>query len=156
MGCNTFGISNAPTAFMDLMNRKFKPHLHSFLIMLIDYIFVYSKSLEEHEESLRITLQILREMKLYAKLSKCKFWLDKVMFLSHVISKDGIFVDPKKIMAMVNWSRPTKVHEIHNFLGLIGYYRRFVEDFSIIARPLTKLTQKNIKFEWEACKNIFQ
>ena len=125
--------------------------------MFIDDILIYSKSQEKHEEHLRIVLQILRERKLYAKLKKCEFWLNQVVFLGRVISKDGITVDPNKIDAMVNWDRPTNVSEVRNFLGLAGYYRRFVEGFSCLAAPLTQLTQKNVKFEWkEECEKSFQ
>ena len=132
-----FGLTNAPTAFMDLMNRVFHEYLDQFVIVFIDDILIYSKSQEEHEEHLRIVLQILRERKLYAKLKKSEFWLNQVVFLGHVISKDGIIVDPNKIEAVVNWDRPTTVSEVRSFLGLVGYYRRFVEGFSCIAAPLT-------------------
>jgi hypothetical protein len=121
-----FGLANAPAAFMDLMNRVFQDFLDQFVVVFIDDILIYSKSLEEHEDHLRRVLQRLREKRLYAKFSKCEFWLDKVIFLGHVVSKDGISVDPKKVEAVVNWERPTNVHEIRSFLGLAGYYRRFV------------------------------
>ena len=125
--------------------------------MFIDDILIYSKSQEEHEEHLRIVLQILRERKLYAKLKKCEFWLNQVVFLGHVISKDGITMDPNKIEAVVNWDRPTNVSEVRSFLGLVCYYRRFVEGFSRIAAPLTQLTRKNVKFVWkEECEKSFQ
>jgi hypothetical protein len=152
-----FGLTNAPAAFMDLMNRVFHEYLDRFVIAFIDDILVYSKSLEEHEDHLRIVLQILRDKKLYAKLKKCEFWLNQVVFLGHVISKDGITVDPSKIEAVVSWDRPTNVSEVRSFLGLAGYYRRFVEGFSRIAAPLTHLTRKNAKFEWkEECEKSFQ
>ena len=121
--------------------------------MFIDDILIYSKSQEEHEQHLRIVLQILRERKLYAKLKKCEFWLNQVVFLGHVISKDEITVDPNKIEAEVNWDRPTNVSKVRSFLGLAGYHRRFVEEFSHIVAPLTQLTWKNFKFEWkEECE----
>uniref|UniRef100_A0A2N9GWU7 RNA-directed DNA polymerase n=1 Tax=Fagus sylvatica TaxID=28930 RepID=A0A2N9GWU7_FAGSY len=152
-----FGLTNAPAVFMDLMNRVFHEYLDRFVIVFIDDILVYSKSLEEHEDHLRIVLQILRDKKLYAKLKKCEFWLNQVVFLGHVVSKDGITVDPSKIEAVVNWDRPTNVSEVRSFLGLAGYYRRFVEGFSRIAAPLTHLTRKNAKFEWkEECEKSFQ
>ena len=143
-----FGVTTAPAAFMDLMNRIFKPYLVYFIVVFIDDILIYSKSIEEHELHLRLALQTLREHKLYAKLSKCEFWLDHVMFLGHVVSKDGISIDPQKIEAVVNWPRPTNVTEVRSFLGLAGNYRRFVRDFSKIALPLTQLTQKGTPLDW--------
>jgi hypothetical protein len=137
-----FGLTNAPAVFMDLMNRVFHEYLDRFVIVFIDDILVYSKSLEEHEDHLRIVLQILRDKKLYAKLKKCEFWLNQVVFLGHVVSKDGITVDPSKIEAVVSWDRPTNVSEVRSFLGLAGYYRRFVEGFSRIAAPLTHLNSE--------------
>ena len=122
-----FGFTNAPVAFMDLMNRVFSPYLDKFVIVFIDDILVYSGSPEEHAEHLRTILQILRKRQLYAKFSKCQFWLDKVAFLGHVISAKGISVDPQKIEAIVNWKPPTNVSEVPSFLGLAGYYRKFVE-----------------------------
>ena len=144
-----FGLTNAPAAFMDLMNRVFKPYLDKFVVVFIDDILIYSKIHVEHGERLRIVLQTLRTHQLYAKLSKCEFWLNSVSFLGHVISKEGVRVDPKKVEAVSNWSRPTNVTEIHNFLGIAGYYRRFVKDFSRIYAPLTRLIRKQVKFEWD-------
>jgi len=153
----SFGLTNAPAAFMDLMNRVFKPFLDTFIIVFIDDILVYSKSKEEHAEHLRIALQTLKENELYAKFSKCEFWLDSVAFLGHVVSSEGIKVDPQKTEAVKNWPRPTTPTEIRSFLGLAGYYRRFVEGFSSLAAPLTKLTQKAVKFQWsDACEQSFQ
>ena len=107
-----FGLTNAPAAFMDLMNRVFKPYLDKFIIVFIDDILVYSKSKEEHVQHLKITLQTLRENQLYAKFSKCDFWMTKVHFLGHVVSQEGIQVDPQKVEAVSKWSRPTTVTEI--------------------------------------------
>src|SRR5262249_52967027 len=135
----------------------FKPYLHQFVIVFIDDILIYSKSSEEHEEHLTIVLQTSKEHQLYAKLSKCEFWLDSVCFFRHVVSKDGIQVDPRKVEAVSNWPRPTNVTKIRSFLGLAGYYRRFVKDFSKISAPLTQLTRKQVKFEWnEKCEQSFQ
>ena len=117
---------------------------------------IYSCSKEDHEEHLRVVLKILRENQLYAKFSKCQFWLDSVAFLGHVISAEGVYVDPQKIEAIVNWKPPTNVTEIRSFLGLAGYYRKFVEGFPKLAAPLTKLTRKEEKFVWsEACQQSF-
>ena len=132
-----FGLTNAPTAFMDLMNRVFRPFLDQFVIVFIDDVLVYSRSEEEHEQHLRLVLQTLREHQLYAKFSKCEFWLEQVQFLGHVISGAGIQVDLAKISAVLSWQRPRSVSEIRSFLGLAGYYRRFVQGFSSIVAPLT-------------------
>lgn len=152
-----FGLTNAPAAFMDLMNRVFKKYLDKFVIVFIDDILIYSNSEEEHVDHLRIALETLRKEKLYAKFSKCEFWMKKVQFLGHIVSSEGIRVDPAKIEAVMNWERPRTPTEVRSFMGLAGYYRRFVKDFSKIATPLTKLTRKNQKFEWDdKCEESFQ
>ena len=107
-----FGLTNALATFMDLMNRIFQSYLDQFVIVFIDDILIYSGSKEDHEKHLRVVLQILRENQLYAKLSKCQFWLDNVAFLGLVISAEGVFVDPQKIETIVNWKPPTNVTEI--------------------------------------------
>ena len=108
---------------------------------------MYSGSLEEHSEHMRIVLQALRERQLYAKLSKCQFWLDSVAFLGHMISVEGVSVDPQKIEVVVNLKPPKNVSKVKSFLGLAGYYRKFVEGFSRIAAPLTKLIRKDVKYD---------
>nr|GFB58994.1 putative reverse transcriptase domain-containing protein [Tanacetum cinerariifolium] len=143
-----FGLTNAPAVFMDLMNRVFHEFLDKFVIVFIDDILVFSKSKEEHEDHLRTVLQTLRQKKLYAKFSKCEFWLSSVAFLGHNVSAEGITMDPAKVKAITKWSRPTYVTEVHSFLGLAGYYRRFVEGFLRLALPLTKLMRKGEKFVW--------
>ncbi|GJT47862.1 putative nucleotidyltransferase, ribonuclease H [Tanacetum coccineum] len=143
-----FGLTNAPAVFMDLMNRVFHEFLDKFVIVFIDDILVFSKSKEEHKEHLRTVLQILRQEKLYAKFSKCEFWLSKVAFLGHIVSAEGITMDPAKVEAITKWPRPTSVTKVRSFLGLAGYYRRFVEGFSRLALPLTKLMRKGEKFVW--------
>ncbi|XP_052478451.1 uncharacterized protein LOC105775484 [Gossypium raimondii] len=151
-----FGLTNAPAVFMDLMNRIFRPYLDRFVVVFIYDILVYSRDETEHAEHLRIVLQILREKKLYAKFSKCEFWLREVGFLGHIVSAEGIRVDPSKISAIVNWSPPKNVFEVRSFLGLAGYYRRFVQGFSMIASPMTRLLQKDVKFEWtDKCQQSF-
>ncbi|GKA88053.1 putative reverse transcriptase domain-containing protein [Tanacetum coccineum] len=119
-------LTNAPTVFMNLMNRNKK----------------------EHEEHLKQILELLKKEELYAKFSKCEFWIPKVQFLGHMIDSEGIHVDPAKIESIKDWTSPKSPTEIHQFLGLAGYYRRFIEGFSKIAKPMTKLTQKKVKFEW--------
>ncbi|KAI3735922.1 hypothetical protein L6452_15448 [Arctium lappa] len=143
-----FGLTNAPAMFMDLMNRVCRPFLDKSVIVFIDDILVYSKSKTEHEQHLREVLEVLRKESLFAKFSKCDFWLEEVQFLGHVVTRDGVKVDPSKIEAMMNWEPPNSPSEIRSFLGLAGYYRRFIQDFSKIASCLTALTRKNVKFVW--------
>ncbi|KAA0059783.1 pol protein [Cucumis melo var. makuwa] len=153
----SFGLTNAPAVFMDLMNKVFREFLDTFVIVFIDDILIYSKIEAEHEEHLRMVLQTLRDNKLYAKFSKCEFWLKQVSFLGHVVSKAGVSVDPAKIEAVTSWPRPSTVSEVRSFLGLAGYYRWFVENFSRIATPLTQLTRKGAPFVWsKACEDSFQ
>ncbi|KAL0556882.1 hypothetical protein IC582_005399 [Cucumis melo] len=153
----SFRLTNAPAVFMDLMNRVFREFLDTFVIVFIDDILIYSKTEAEHEKHLRMVLQTLRDNKLYAKFSKCEFWLKQVSFLGHVVSKAGVSVDPAKIEAVTGWTRPSTVSEVRSFLGLAGYYRRFVENFSRIATPLTQLTRKGAPFVWsKACEDSFQ
>ncbi|KAL0560669.1 hypothetical protein IC582_001079 [Cucumis melo] len=153
----SFGLTNASAVFMDLMNRVFREFLDTFVIVFIDDILIYSKMEAEHEEHLRMVLQTLRDNKLYAKFSKCEFWLKQMSFLGHVVSKAGVSVDPAKIEAVTSWTRPSTVSEVRSFLGLAGYYRRFVENFSRIATPLTQLTRKGAPFFWsKTCEDSFQ
>src|ERR1051325_5667550 len=152
-----FGVINAPGVFMEYMNFIFHPYLDSFVVVFIDDILIYSKSDEEHAEHLRVVLELLKEKKLYAKLSKCEFWLEEVSFLGHVISKNGIVVDPTKVEAVSQWEAPKNASEIRSFLGLAGYYRKFIEGFSKLALPLTKLTRKGQVFVWDVeCEKGFQ
>ncbi|GJY28838.1 putative reverse transcriptase domain-containing protein [Tanacetum coccineum] len=143
-----FGLTNAPAIFMDLMNRVFHEYLNKFVIVFIDDILVYSKTREEHEDHLRTVLEILRQKKLHAKFSKCDFWLGQVAFLGHIVSANGITMDPAKVEAITKWPRPTTVTKVRSFLGLAGYYRRSVKGFSLLALPLTKLMRKGEKFVW--------
>ncbi|WVZ97748.1 hypothetical protein U9M48_043262 [Paspalum notatum var. saurae] len=152
----SFGLTNAPAFFMYLMNSVFMDELDKFVVVFIDDILVYSKNEKEHEEHLRIVLSHLREHKLYAKFSKCAFWLKEVAFLGHILSVKGLAVDPSKVKDVLNWKQPQTVTEIRSFLGLAGYYRRFIKDFSRISKPMTALTQKNAKFAWSPkCEEAF-
>ena len=142
---------------MDLMHRIFQPYLDQFVVVFVDDILIYSQSEWEHEYHLRIVLQLLRDHQLYAKFSKCEFWLTEVRFLGHVVSASGVSVDPEKVEAVMSWERPKSVFEIRSFLGLAGYYRRFIEDFSRIAAPMTRLTRKEVNFDWDdRCEEAFQ
>jgi hypothetical protein len=125
-------------------------------VVFIDDILVYSRNEEEHEGHLRLVLHKLRDHKLYAKLSKCEFWLKQVAFLGHVISKEGISVDPIKVQDVLSWKAPMSVGDIRSFLRLAGYYRRFIEGFSKISMPMTELLEKDKQFEWTpACESSF-
>jgi hypothetical protein len=144
----SFGLTNTPAYFMFLTNSAFMPELDKFVMVFIDYILVYSKTMQEHEEHLRIVLQRLREHQLYAKFSKCEFWIKEVPFLGYVISPEGIMVGPDKVKEVLDWRQPTFMSEVRNFLGLAGHYRRFIPNFSKIAKPVTKLS--------EACDEAFR
>jgi hypothetical protein len=152
----SFGLTNAPEYFMYLMNSVFMPELDKFVVVFIDDILVYSKSEEERVGHLHVVLQRLREHHLYAKLSKCDFWLKKIKFLGHTISQAGIAIDPDKVQEVMNWKPPTTVRQIRSFLGLAGYYQRFIPDFSRIAKPITELLKKEAKFVWsQKCEDAF-
>jgi hypothetical protein len=153
----SFGLTNAPAYFMYLMNKVFMEYLDKFVVVFIDGILIFSKTVEEHEEHLRLVLEKLRSNQLYAKFSKCEFWLTEVAFFGHVISTGGVSVDPGKVKDMLNWMPPTTASEIWSFLGLAGYYHRFIKDFSKIAKPMMKLLEKNKAFEWTTeCQASFE
>jgi hypothetical protein len=153
----SFGLTNVSAYFMYLMNKVFMEYLDKFVVVFIDHILIFSKTEEEHEKRLRLVLEKLRSNKLYAKFSKREFWLIKVAFLRHVISTRGVSVDPSKVKDVLNWMPPTNASEIQSFLGLAGYYRRFVKDFSKIAKLMMKLLEKNKKFEWtNECQASFE
>jgi hypothetical protein len=153
----SFGLTNAPAYFMYMMNKVFMEYLDKFVVVFIDDILVFSKTQDEHAKHLRLVLQKLREHKLYAKRSKCEFWLNEVSFLGCVVSNGGIAVDPSKVKDVLNWKPPIDVSEIRSFLGLTGYYRRFIEEFSKLAKPMTALLEKNAKFVWsDKCQASFE
>jgi hypothetical protein len=122
------GLTNASAYFMYLMNKVFMEYLDKFVVVFIDDILVYSRSEEEHKEHLHLALHKLRKHRLYAKLSKCEFWMKQVAFLGHIISKRGISVNPSKVQDVLSWNAPTSVNDIRSFLGLAGYYQRIFED----------------------------
>ncbi|KAA3465912.1 DNA/RNA polymerases superfamily protein [Gossypium australe] len=151
-----FKLTNAPAVFMDLMNQIFRPYLNRFIVVFIDNILTYSQDESEHAEYLRIVLQTLRDKQLYAKFSKCELWLREVRFLGHIISVEGIRVDPSKISAVVDWKPSRNVSKVRSFLGLAGFYRCFVKGFFMIATSMTRLLQKDVKFEWsKKCQQSF-
>jgi hypothetical protein len=138
----SFGLTNAPAYFMNLMNKVFMEYHDRFIMVFIDDILIYSKNDSDHDEHLRLVLQKLRDNQLYAKFSKCEFLLDEVPFLGHIISNGGISVDSVKVREIVGWKIPSSVTEVRSFLGLAGYYWRFIEVFSKIAKPMTSLLEK--------------
>jgi hypothetical protein len=144
----SFGLTNAPAAIIEAMNKMLHEFLDDFVVVFLDDILIYSKTEEEHERHLRLVLDALRKNQFYGKLKKCAFWLSEVAFLGHVINQHDIAVDPKNVAAVVDWKRPNSVSEIRSFLGLAGYYRRFVPNFSSITKPLTKLLEKGVPFFW--------
>jgi hypothetical protein len=153
----TFGLTNTPAHFMYLMNSVFMKELDKFVVVFIDGILVFSKSKKEYEEHLYIVLQWLRDDYLYAKFNKCEFWLSEVPFLGHVISSEGISMDPDKVWEVLDWKPPRTMHQVCSFLGLAGYYRRFILNFSKIAKPITDLLKKDEKFVWNTkCDEAFQ
>ncbi|KAL0313697.1 UNVERIFIED_CONTAM: Retrovirus-related Pol polyprotein from transposon, partial [Sesamum calycinum] len=152
-----FGLTNAPAPFMSLTNKTLQSFLDQFVIVFIDDILIFFGSREEHEQYLRTVLQILRENQLYAKFNKCEFWIEEIAFLGHVVSKEGVQPYPAKVKAITEWEPPKNVLEVRSFLGLAGYYRRFVKDFSVVAKPLTNLLKKNAPFNWnDKCAQSFE
>jgi hypothetical protein len=150
----SFGLTNAPAYFMDLKNNVHD--LDRFVVVFIDDIFIYFKSNSDHEEHLRLVLQKLRDNQLYAKFNKCEFWIGEVPFLGHIISNGRISVDPAKVKEIMEWSIPTTATEVRSFLGLVGYYRRFIKGFSKVAKPMTSLLEKGREFKWDKkCQDSF-
>jgi hypothetical protein len=144
----SFRLTSAPTSFMYLMNKVFMEYLDKFVVVFIDDILVFSRTEEEHEVHLRLVLEKLRAHQLYAKFSKCEFWITEVAFLGHIISAGGVSVELSKVKEIINWMPPTSVSEIRSFLGLVGYYRCFIKDFSKIAKPIMRLLEKSKDFNW--------
>jgi hypothetical protein len=152
----SFGLTNAPAHFMYLMNSVFMPELDKFVVVFIDDILIYSKNKEEHAKHLHIVLSRLREHQLYTKFSKCEFWLDEVPFLGHVLSDEGVAIDPGKVKDILDLKPPTTIHQVRSFLGMAGYYRRFIPDFSKVSKPITELLKNQVKFVWSLeCEEAF-
>jgi hypothetical protein len=153
----SFGLTNAPIHFTYLMNSVFMPELDKFMVVFIDDILIYSKNEEEHARHLRIVLTRLREHQLYAKFSKCAFWLEEIQFWGHVLSAKGFAVDPSKVKDSLEWKPPTTVHQVRSFLGLAGYYRQFIPGFSNLVKPITSLLKNDTKFNWSSrCNEAFE
>src|SRR3954462_9234197 len=153
----SFGLTNAPATFSRMMNSIFMEYLDKFVVVYLDDILIYSKNEEEHAEHLRLVLIKLREHCLYAKFSKCEFWLPEVTYLGHVISAKGNSVNPERVQAVLDWPPPESVKQVRSFLGLARYCRRFIENFSKVAQPLTELLKKDTKFQWTPkCEESFQ
>ncbi|KAL0551120.1 hypothetical protein IC582_010202 [Cucumis melo] len=142
-----FVLTNAPSTFQALMNQVFKPFLRRFVLVFFDDILVYSKGIEEHVQHLEVVLEILRESELYANFDKCNFTKPRISYLGHYISVKGIEVDPEKIRAVKEWPTLSNVREMRGFLGLTGYYRRFVQNYGSIATPLTQLLKARA-YKW--------
>ena len=141
---------------MSVSGTHHRPCVDQFVVVFIYNIFVYSKDRKNHDTHLRVMLETLRKERLYVKLSECEFWLNEVSFLEHIVSKERIRVESKKIEVVVEWKPPRNVTEVSSFLGLADYYRRFVKGFSMTAAPMTRLLQKNVKYEWsEKCQRSF-
>ncbi|GJR70323.1 hypothetical protein Tco_0016388 [Tanacetum coccineum] len=138
-----FGLTNAPSTFQAVMNELFRPYLRRFILVFLDDILIYSSNMEQHMYHLEQVLKLLRDNQFFAKFSKCCFGQQKVVFLGHVITSEGVQVEQEKISSVQSWPIPTTVKEVRGFLGLTGYYRRFVKNYGLIARPLTALTKKD-------------
>src|SRR5688572_22693398 len=153
----SFELTNAPAHFTYLMNSVFMTELDKFVVVFFDDILIYSKNEEEHAQHLRIVLTRLREHQLYAKFSKCAFWLEEIQFLGDVLSARGIAVDPSKVKDILEWKPPTTIHQVRSFLGLAEYYRRFIPEFSKLVKPITSLLKNDVKFNWSSkCDEAFE
>lgn len=149
MAGHAFGLTNAPASFQSLMNHVFHQQLCKSVLVFFDDILVYSPSWSAHLLHLEEVLQLLRQHCLFAKLSKCSFGLTKVDYLGHTVSGNGVEMDQSKVQAVLDWSSPTSIKQLRGFLGLTGYYRRFIQGYASIALPLTSLLKKD-SFKWDA------
>ena len=143
-----FGLCNAPATFQRLMNKVLAKEINSFILVYLDDILIFSRSVEEHWQHLRQALQRLREAKLYGRLHKCDFLKTRVDYLGFEVSAEGIHASPEKVKAVVEWPRPSNQHDVRSFLGLASYYRKFIRGFSQVAKPLTELTKTTRQWTW--------
>jgi hypothetical protein len=151
-----FGLTNSPATFMCLMNNVINKFLDRFVLVFIEDILVYSKNREYHEDHIILVLEVLRELQLYAKIRKCDFFHKQVHYLGHVISEEGVAIDPEKIRSIMEWPTPKDVSDIRSFMGLVGYYIRFIKGFSKIGCPITALQKKGVKITWTSeCEERF-
>lgn len=150
----SFGLAGGPGTFNGAMHGTLKPVLRDGVLVFLDDILVHSRTLKEHVQKLREVLMLLRRDSWKVKLSKCAFGQQQIAYLGHVISASGVATDPEKIRAVSNWSVPTDVKAVRSFLGLVGYYRRFVKNFGVIARPLFNLLKKGVPFVWTPATEI--
>ena len=152
-----FGLTNAPATFCTLMNQILQPYLDRFVVAYLDDIVIYSNSMEEHVGHLQTVFRVLRENELFVKREKCTFATEEVQFLGHVIGHGKLKMDEPKVKAIMEWEAPTKVMELRSFLGLVNYYRRFIEGYSRKAAPLTDLLKKGKTWDWSGhCQEAFE
>ena len=143
-----FGVTNAPSMFMCLMNQVLRAFIGKFVVVYFDDILIYTKNLTEHLDHLRNILSVLRSEKLYTNLKKCAFCIEKIVFLGYVVTTQGIEMDEKKVKAIRDWPTPKLVSEVRSFHGLANFYKRFVKDFSTIVAPLNEVVKKLVGFRW--------
>ena len=143
-----FGLTNSPASFQSVMNTVLSPYLDRFVLVYLDDILIYSRSISEHMNHLRAVLSALRDAKLYCKLSKCLFCTEEVEYLGHILTPEGVRMDPKKVDSIISWPTPTSVTHLKQFLGLLGYYDDFVDHLADVACPRTQLFKKNVPWEW--------
>jgi hypothetical protein len=144
----SFGLTNAPSKFMRLMNHVLRAFIGKFMVVYFDDILIYSKNLTEHLDHLRNVLSVLRSEKLYANFKKCAFCMEKIVFLGYVVTAQGTEMDEEKVKAIRDWPTPKSVSEVRSFHGLSSFYGRFVKDFSTIAAPLNEVVKKSVGFKW--------
>ena len=151
-----FGLCNGPASWQHLINDTLFDFLHRFVQAYLDDILIYSKTLQDHRSHVCQVLQRLREAGLQADIDKCEFHVQETRFFGLIVSTEGIQMDPQKIQTILDWAQPTSLRHVRSFLGFCNFYRRFIRDFSKLAKPLTGLTKKDAPFDWtSACQSAF-